>query len=134
MENRNRITREIISEAMSGSGRVTMESRSGGRLYWRKPVFRKGAWFIRDSGWVEIRSFHRLRAGVVFLSTDWHYSARSKQLVNDGKVPEWLDTCVHNVCFVSYKKGQPRLWENVNTFHVQARYESDLPAHVRWAE
>lgn len=128
-EDRNRITDDLVAEAVKVSGRAAI---GGGvaPLYWRKPVRRLGGWFIRDGGWRKIKSFYRLDRDVIFLRTEYHYYGFSREIRNCGSLPEWFDRDLMETTCHRYKPGTKRglgLWADVETYHVSARYTSDIP-------
>ncbi len=133
MEDRNVITDELIREATGATGKIRLRKDvvSG---YYRKPYKRGGVWCVRDSGWRELRSFSRTSLGshatITFKFTP-HYYGFSRQITNDGARPDWFDWSIHDVCFATYERGKPHIWENVKTYHIQARYESDIPEEFR---
>ena len=134
-EDRNAVTHEIIAKATGGIGHAAI---GGGvqDLYFRKPVFRKGGWMIRNTGWVEIKSW-RKAGSCFFLSTDWHYYGFSKEIQNVGALPDWFDHSLMRTSCHLYKEGTNRnraLWANVETYHIAARYYDDLPKQFRQAE
>ena len=133
----NIITDELIAEATGGFSTGTVAIGGGSQpLWWRKPVFRKGHWCVRNSGWSMLRSWRRA-GSCLFFSTEWHFYGFSKEMQNVGALPAWYD---HNLMRTSchlYRPGTHRnraLWADVETYHIQARYETDIPEEFRFEE
>lgn len=135
-EDRNTITHDIVEKATGGSGHAAFGGGAGSDLYYRKPVFRKGQWMIRNQGWVTIKSWRRC-GSCVFLSTDWHYYGFSREIKNDGSLPDWFDHSLMRASCHLYRPKTNRnrcLWADVESYHIQARYEDDLPEQFRHAQ
>ena len=133
-EDRNIITDELIEGAMGVLGEIWVSDiGTCGAL--RKPVKNRGRWCVRNYGLRPVLSYLRLSTrSVHFRIHKFHAMDFSKRIIHDGgDKPDWIDYERHVVCGEIFNSNGPGLWRDVESFYVQARYESDLPEQYREA-